>query len=216
MDSTEKSNEKNEKKSVDLAIVNLQETIPRIVHQSLDGVRKDIQTLQEASKDLQLMMRGIHAEIREMKEATQGIERTIGALLDKQVIKKPVKPPVREISTGLDLLTQIPQHLRRTFETILKLEKGATALQVSLQTGKSRPLESDYLNQLVERGFVLKKHIGKKVLFYGKFGEINGEEEVTHSDPDRSIDFVAMKKMEVMNASNSAEKKILGIETLEE
>ncbi len=216
MDSTEKTNEKKEKKSVDLLSVNLQETIPRIVYQSLDGVRNDIQNLQEASKDLQLMMRGIHAEIREIKEATQGIERTIGSLLDKTVIKKAVKPPVREISTGLDLLTQIPQHLRRTFETILKLEKGATALQVSLQTGKSRPLESDYLNQLTERGFVLKKHVGKKVLFVGKFGEINGEEEATDSDPDESIDFIAMKKMEVMNASNSSDKKIIRIETLEE
>lgn len=216
MGSTEKTNEKKEKKSVDLPVITLQETVPKIVHQSLEGVRKDIQNLQEASKDLQLMMRGLYAEIREMKEATQGIERTIGSLLDKKVIKKAVKPPVREISTGLDLLTQIPQHLRRTFETILKLEKGATALKVSLQTGKSRPLESDYLNQLVERGFVIKKHAGKKVLFYGKFGEINGEEDMADSDPDGSIDFITMKKMEVINASNSSDKKIVHIETLEE
>ncbi len=210
MDSTERTNTKKEKKSVDLPIVNLQEIIPMIVHQSLNGVRKDIQSIQEFNKDLQLMMRGIHAEIQELRKVALDIGRSIEQFVNGREIKKSPDYEVGEITTGLDLVTKIPHHLRRTFQIMLQLDE-ATAKEVSLRTGKSRPLESDYLNQLFDRDLLKKKYKGKQVYFYYKRAK-EEEEEATNSDPD---DFIA-KKMEVINASNSSEKKVLSIETLEE
>jgi hypothetical protein len=57
----------------------------------------------------------------------------------------------------------LPEHLRRTMQAIVTLGE-ATAFQVSQKTGRSRAAESDYLNQLVDRGF-LKKARGQRNSF---------------------------------------------------
>ncbi|MEM3731881.1 MAG: zinc-ribbon domain-containing protein [Candidatus Bathyarchaeia archaeon] len=41
----------------------------------------------------------------------------------------------------------------------------ATALEVSRKTGRSRAAESDYLNQLADRGFLKKTRRGREVIF---------------------------------------------------
>ncbi len=209
MGSTDKNNEKDEKNSVEFLYLNLQQAIPEIIHQSLQGVRENIQIVQESNTDLRLMMHGMHAEIQELKKATKSIGYRLDKLFDVGVIKKAAKPHVKEISTGLDFLTQIPQHLRDTFETILKQDKGSTALQVSIETGKSRSLESDYLNQLVDRGFVIKKRDGKKVLFF----KTDEEEEAKLLDPNGSLAFIAEKQNVVNNAKNSHGKKTIIIKS---
>ena len=204
MGSTDKTNENNEKKSVDYPDVNLQQAIPKIIDQSLQGVREDIKNIKEANNDLHLMMRGIDAEIQEIKRVTKGIGHRIEKFFGEGLgaIKKAPKSHIKEISTGLDLLTQIPQHLRDTFETILKRDKGSTALDISLETGKSRSLESDYLNQLEDRGFIEKKRHGKKVLF-NKIGEIDAEEEAEISDRSGPVGIVAEKKLFVTQCNNN-------------
>lgn len=58
----------------------------------------------------------------------------------------------------------LPDHLRQTMQTIATFGE-ATALQVSQKTGRSRAGESDYLNQLVDRGFLKKVKRGKEVVF---------------------------------------------------
>jgi hypothetical protein len=58
----------------------------------------------------------------------------------------------------------LPEHLRETMQAIL-ISGEATAQQVSEKTGRSRAAESDYLNQLVDRGFLKKERRGKEIVF---------------------------------------------------
>lgn len=217
MGSTDKEKEQNEKKSVEFTDLDLKKAIPKLIHQSLQEVRDDIQIIQDSNKDLQkstegldLMIRGIHAEIQDIKKVTNGISHRIDRFFDIGVIKKAPKPHIKEISTGLDLLTQIPPHLRDTFQTVLKRDRGASALEIAKETGKSRSLESDYLNQLVDRGFVIKRRQGKRVLFF-RIGEIEEEEEPKNSTNNGSLDFIVEKQREVNNSTNSHNKHTIHI-----
>lgn len=210
MGSTDEQKKQNEKKSVEITDLDLTQTIPQIIRQSFQGVQKEIQLIQESHKDLHLMMRGVHAEIQELKRATKRISHRIDDVFDARVVKKAPKPHIKEISTGLDLLTQIPQHLRDTFENILKRDTGSTALDISIATGKSRSLESDYLNQLVDRGFVIKKRHGKKVLF-SKISEHDEEEVLKPVSQKKPLSFIAEKQLVVNNANHSDDKKTIRI-----
>lgn len=58
----------------------------------------------------------------------------------------------------------LPEHLRQTMQSIVTFGE-ATALQVSDKTGRSRAAESDYLNQLVDRGFLKKVRRGREIVF---------------------------------------------------
>jgi len=58
----------------------------------------------------------------------------------------------------------LSDHLRETMQAILTCGE-ATALKVSEKTGRSRAAESDYLNQLVDRGFLKKERRGRDVVF---------------------------------------------------
>jgi predicted metal-dependent enzyme (double-stranded beta helix superfamily) len=58
----------------------------------------------------------------------------------------------------------LPDHLRQTMQAIATFGE-ATALQVSGKTGRSRAAESDYLNQLVDRGFLKKIRRGREIVF---------------------------------------------------
>ncbi|MFX1516571.1 MAG: hypothetical protein ACFFC6_09700 [Promethearchaeota archaeon] len=148
------------------------------------------------------------SELQELKKVTKRISHRIDAIDVGVGVKKAPKPQIKEISTGLDYLTQIPQHLRDTFGAILKRDAGATALEISLETGKSRSLESDYLNQLVDRGYVTKVRDGKKVLF-SKSGEYEEEEEeilkpLTHN---KSFLHLLKQKQNLVNNANHSHKK---------
>jgi len=58
----------------------------------------------------------------------------------------------------------LPEHLRQTMQSIVTFGQ-ATALQVGEKTGRSRAAESDYLNQLVDRGFLKKARRGREIVF---------------------------------------------------
>ena len=58
----------------------------------------------------------------------------------------------------------VPDHLRHTMQAITSFGE-ATALQVGEKTGRSRAAESDYLNQLVDRGFLKKGRKGREIVF---------------------------------------------------
>lgn len=70
-------------------------------------------------------------------------------------------PSGREI----DILTNLPDHLKRTALTLEKLSR-ATAEEVAAQTKRARAVESAYLNQLVIMGYFKKERIGRKTFFY--------------------------------------------------
>ena len=55
--------------------------------------------------------------------------------------------------------------------------KEATTSEVSDKTGKSRPTESDYFNQLCTRSLIIKRKEGKLALFKCKEELVEEEEE---------------------------------------
>jgi predicted transcriptional regulator len=205
-----KQNGKNSTKVDDL---DLTQDLPEPLQQSFQGIRKEIQLVQESTKDLQLMMRGMHAEIQELKKTTKRMSQRYDNVFATGVIRKASKPHIKEISTGLDFLESIPQHLRETFQAILKRDKGATALQIAEETGKSRSLASDYLNQLENRGFIYKKRQGKKVLF-SKIGEPDEEDEEEIHKPfthKKSFETLMDEKQSLVNNANHSRDKRVSI-----
>ncbi len=62
---------------------------------------------------------------------------------------------------------QLAPHLAKTYQVVRNKGK-VTALDVSIETGRSRPLESVYLNQLVALGLVAKHRVGRKLYFTPK------------------------------------------------
>ncbi|MEM0444420.1 MAG: hypothetical protein QXO86_00045 [Nitrososphaerota archaeon] len=59
---------------------------------------------------------------------------------------------------------QLAPHLAKTYQ-VVRNRGRVTALDVSIETGRSRPLESVYLNQLVALGLVSKVRVGRKLYF---------------------------------------------------
>jgi hypothetical protein len=84
-----------------------------------------------------------------------------------QILTTPVKLTQNERL----MLLRLPTHLAKTYFTLQDAKK-ATATQISKLTGKARPVESSYLNQLVTMGFCLKIRNGREAVFC-----CNAEEE---------------------------------------
>ncbi len=63
------------------------------------------------------------------------------------------------------VLLLLPDHQRKTFEAMTKL-KEASAEQVASETKRARAIESAYLNQLVQMGYLEKRKKGRVVYFY--------------------------------------------------
>lgn len=59
---------------------------------------------------------------------------------------------------------QLAPHLAKTYQ-VVRSKGRVTAVDVSVETGRSRPLESVYLNQLVALGLVSKQRAGRKLYF---------------------------------------------------
>lgn len=61
-------------------------------------------------------------------------------------------------------LWSLPEHLQKSMEAIATFGE-ATAQDVAENTRRSRAAESDYLNQLVDHGFLRKERRGKEIVF---------------------------------------------------
>ena len=70
----------------------------------------------------------------------------------------------KDISDPLTLL-EMPDNLRATAMAVMKL-KEATAEEVAKITGRGRAIESHYLNTLVRMGFLKKRRVGRRVVYY--------------------------------------------------
>jgi len=201
MGTFEPSNTEEKEKKTNYSDETPRNVIPLAIRESLEELRIDVKKeIQKSEEDLRLMLRGIQAEIHEVKEMVKGVTHSVELISGKKsvLIKKTVEPELGGIGDSLDLLTKIPQHLRRTFEVILKLDKKVTAKEVSQKTGKSRPLESDYLNQLSDRGVISKIPKGKKVFFYYQKPSLYDHEE----NGSKSEQMITDKKKEIFNNSN--------------
>ena len=61
-------------------------------------------------------------------------------------------------------LLSLPDNLRRTYLTVAS-EGECSATRVSALTGRSRAIESSYLNQLVRMGWLMKRRSSKTLQF---------------------------------------------------
>lgn len=81
----------------------------------------------------------------------------------------PKRAEVEGIGEVLDVmpLLSLPDHLRKSVLTIVKLGK-AMAEEVAKETGRTRAIESAYLNQLVRMGYLKRVREGKRVYFWAE------------------------------------------------
>ena len=99
-----------------------------------------------------------HFELEEVKKKLAEIDKKLERLLKLQATQS----ARRESVPGT--LASLPEHLKKTATTIATMGQ-ATAEQVAAKTGRTRAAESDYLNQLVNQGFLKKKREGRDVHF---------------------------------------------------
>ena len=180
---------KNEKKPTPNIEPNIETNFSLIIQHTLEEVLGEVQSqIKNVSADFKTSLRGIEKEIKEIKALTNRNRHLIINLAGKPSIEE--KEP-ELISTGFDLLTKIPSHLRRTYKIMLTKEIGATASDVARETDKSRPLESDYLNQLFEKGLLKKKtdpNNSRKIIFIVKSQDnYKDEEDNNNSFSDHMI-----------------------------
>ncbi len=97
---------------------------------------------------------------KKILERLEKIDRSLNQLL-KIVGQKTVS---MEKVVGEEAPHKLPEHLRKTLLALYDLGE-ATASEVAPKTGRSRGLESIYLNQLERRGFVEKTRRARKVFF---------------------------------------------------
>lgn len=72
-------------------------------------------------------------------------------------------------------LLQIPDHLRKSL--LVVYESGPSdSITVASKTGRTRALESAYLNQLTLLGYLTKKRVRRKILFEPNGSEIAGSQ----------------------------------------
>jgi hypothetical protein len=93
----------------------------------------------------------IYRELFEIRHRLEEIDRKLAAR-------------VEPVSVSDSELFSLPNHLRTTYLTVAS--KGeCCAVDVSCSTGKSRAIESCYLNQLVHMGWLIKRREGKRSMF---------------------------------------------------
>lgn len=105
------------------------------------------------------LLERINANLEAIDAKLGNIEKRLSAKSEIDVEKLGTAP--------LDVITllSLPDHLRKTAMAISKLGEGM-AEDVAAETGRTRAIESGYLNNLIRMGYVKKKRKGKKVIFY--------------------------------------------------
>lgn len=93
------------------------------------------------------------------------MERFINSYVSSGQPEYPRPYIVKEVEKEKTLL--LPSHLEKTYHALKNLGK-ATATEVAAQTGRTRAMESVYLNQLVTLGLVSKERISKKCYYFTK------------------------------------------------
>ena len=184
MDAEKFEKQKNSKKPLSNIDANFETDFRLIIQHTLEEVLEEVQSqINNVSIDFKTSLKGIEKEIKDIKSLAQKNRKLLINISGVPSVEE--KEP-ELISTGFDILTKVPSHLRRTYSVMLsKFDKiGATASDVAKITAKSRPLESDYLNQLFEKGLLRKKtdpDNSRKVIFIVKSQDNYKVEEENHN-----------------------------------
>ncbi len=103
----------------------------------------------------------------EMKRFITEFGEKLNTFLEQYMRAKPmyyVSPETSVKEVGDVRKIELAPHLAKTYQ-VLRNKGRVTALDVSVETGRSRSLESVYLNQLVALGLASKQRIGRKLYF---------------------------------------------------
>ncbi len=207
---------KKDKKPAPNMESNIETNFSLIIQHTLEEVLEEVQSqIKNVSIDFKTSLRGIEKEIKEIKALTNRNRHLIINLAGKPSVEE--KEP-ELISTGFDLLTKIPSHLRRTYKIMLTKEVGATASDVARETDKSRPLESDYLNQLFEKGLLKKRTDptnNRRIIFIVKSQDnYKDEEEIDNSYSNHILDSntdMIIQRQETVRAANETSSQITSL-----
>ena len=97
--------------------------------------------------------------ISDLKHKLSDIEKKLDEVLElqrKQLLRtRPFAPTT---------IASLPEHLRKTATVVANIG-NSTAEQIAEKTGRARATESDYLNQLADRGLLKKERKGRAVHF---------------------------------------------------
>ncbi len=104
------------------------------------------------------MPKDSNTKLEEIEKRLTEIDEKLDLLLEQQ------KRYLTRSDFVPETLASLPEHLRKTASTIAALGE-ATAGNVATETGRARAAESDYLNQLADRGFLKKSRKGREVYF---------------------------------------------------
>ncbi len=127
--------------------------------------------------DVEERLAAIQLLVDEINETTNRNLKKINEQINEIIYKLKIES-TKIKSKGFEpsLLLEFPDHLRLTVRILLELGM-ATAEEVSKKTGRSRSMESSYLNQLTTMGYVQKDRKGQLVYYKIKFDteKIRGE-----------------------------------------
>ncbi|MCS7118154.1 MAG: hypothetical protein NZ957_05165 [Thaumarchaeota archaeon] len=109
----------------------------------------------------------IHASLmdemrRVLESMTERIEKTVNKLIEASGQVETI--PQVTTPTKVFTRTGLSPALRKTLNALSQVG-SATAEEVASLTGRTRPLESVYLNQLVYMGYVTKERKGQRIYF---------------------------------------------------
>ena len=118
--------------------------------------------------------RGNTADLARLLQQVNRNMEALGTKLDRiidlqesltRILTPEKKPSYEGLPLDVATLLSLPDHLRKTALALSELGE-ATATKISEKTGRVRAAESDYLNQLVTKGYVSKRRKGHDVYFY--------------------------------------------------
>lgn len=102
--------------------------------------------------------------LESIEQRLKGIENLLKEI-SATGLRPGIEAPRRDtLTVGVEGLLELPDSLRRTMMALQEL-KEATAEETTEKTGRTRSVESIYLNQLARMGLLHRSRRGKKVYF---------------------------------------------------
>jgi len=99
-------------------------------------------------------------DLKELIKQTKELNAKVEKILQEREEKNKETFPL-----SIPMMLALPDNLRQTVASLSKL-KEASADEVAKETGRTRAIESMYLNQLVVLGYIRKRKEGHRVVFY--------------------------------------------------
>ena len=125
--------------------------------------------MESVLEEIEEKVRVIQTAQHEITSTTEKNLKIINDNLEQIIYRLRIQAAEME-SSGFkpSFIFDLPDHLRLTVKSLMKLGE-ATAEEICTVTGRSRSLESSYLNSLTTMNYVEKKRKGQLVYYKIKF-----------------------------------------------